>query len=206
MRTLPAAVVALLLVVAGSRLSEAVHESTNVLVFQPPDGAATSVSGAGQITYNGGPADASQWTATFSFTGLRPDTTHVIAVRGRFGDDESADAAAFTPVCQFVSGPGGDGVCWDYFRVLRRLGVIEVREGDLAGPAVLRATRAEGPGTIGSTPNAFSPPPPSPRPGTPASATPAMVTTIDTGLDSLAATTLVGPGQQRPRPAFPYLA
>ncbi len=195
MRTLPAAVVALLLVVAGSRPSEAVHESTNVLVFQPPDGAATGVSGAGQITYNGGPADASQWTATFSFTGLRPDTTHVIAVRGRFGDDESADAAAFTPVCQFVSGPGGDGVCWDYFRVLRRLGVIEVREGDLAGPAVLRATRAEGPGAIDSTPNVFSPPPPTPTPGAPAPATPASATWITADLASPAAMTLGDPGR-----------
>jgi len=93
------------------------------------------------------------------------------------------------------AGPGGDGVCWDYFRVLRRLGVIEVREGDLAGPAVLRATRAEGPGAIGSTPNVFSPPPPTPTPGAPAPATPASATWITADLASPAAMTLGDPGR-----------
>lgn len=160
-------VLGFVLAVSGRHLADAAHESTNTLTFAPANGAPAGASGAGLIEYQGGEDEASRWTTTFSFTGLQPDTRYVVMVQGRFGEDASPSARAFTPLCSFVTSATGDGVCWHYIRQLRRLSIVELRQGNASGSTVLAATRGEGAGTIGSTPNASSPPPSSPVPATP---------------------------------------
>lgn len=155
------AVVALvvMLLVLSARAGSAVHEGTSALVFEP---VAASVSagaaGSGLVTFNGGTEPTTRWTATFRFTGLEADTQYAVVVQGRFGADGSAEAEAFTPICAFRADGTGAGGCWDYELGMRRLNVVQLRRGDEAGRSVVQATRGEdGPGSITSVPNRYSP-------------------------------------------------
>ena len=133
------------------------HESTTSVVLEPVDAAgAEGASGAGLVEFHGGPEPESRWTLTFEFTGLEPNTGYVLMVQGRFGNDGSPEASAFTELCRFTSDEQGEGACWYYFVGLRRLSVMELRQGDADGPAVLRATKGDGPGSMTRSPNAFS--------------------------------------------------
>ncbi len=155
---------------------EAVHESTNRLVFAPPASAAGSAAaGTGVVDYRGGNPEESRWTATFQFTGLDPVETYVVAVQGRYGDEGSPDALAFTPICSFRTDADGSGGCWYYIVVLKHLSVVQLYQGAVSGAAVLEATRAEGAGGITSEPNRFSPVDPG-SPAIPADSTPQVAT------------------------------
>jgi len=153
-----------LLALATPPRGQAEHESANALTFAPVAGsAAPAGSGTGEIAYNGGFEPVSQWTATFRFAGLAADADYTVVVQGRFGEDGSAEAAAFTETCSFRASATGEGGCWDYHLGLVRLGVAQLRLGGEAGEPVLQATRAGGgPGTIVSTPNRHSPAPTAP--------------------------------------------
>lgn len=163
------------LIVPLARQVDAAHESTNYLSFAAPSGAGTAL-GNGEVTYHGGDADSSRWTTQFRFTGLDPNHRYVVVVKGRYGADGSPDAEAFTSLCSFQSNSSGSGGCWWYHKVLRRLGIVQLRTGDETGTVVLQATRdPSGPGSITSIPNAFSPP--STLTGTPTDATPVSTST-----------------------------
>ncbi len=165
-----AAILAIAVILPSVRPAGAVHESTNVLTFAAPSGTGAA-SGAGTVSYSGGDEDTSRWTAQFRFDGLDSNERYIVVVKGRFGEDESPEANAFTSLCSFQPDASGTGGCWWYHKVLRRIGIVQLRSGDEAGPIVLQATREPGgPGSITSVPNAFSP---TPTPdATPASATP----------------------------------
>lgn len=174
------AMVAIIVLAApGSWPVRAAHESTNTLTFAVPSGSGTA-SGDGVVTYHGGDADSSRWTARFHFSGLESNERYVVVVKGRFGEDGSPEAAAFTSLCSFQSDDSGAGGCWWYHIVLNRLNVVQLRSGDAAGSVALQATREPGgPGSITSVPNAFSPtstPESTPGNGTPAD-TPSPVST-----------------------------
>ncbi|MBA2278342.1 MAG: hypothetical protein H0W06_11320 [Chloroflexia bacterium] len=142
--------------------ANAEHESTNVLTFaSATDAPLPDATGDGVIEFNGlTDPQATRWTATFSFAGLEPGASYTVVVQGRFGDDGTTDATAWTPICAFQAGAGGIGGCWHYFVELRRLGVVQLRQGDGDGLPVLQATRAaDQPGIIESVPNPFSPAP-----------------------------------------------
>ncbi len=150
-------VVTLVLAWPGTGLAD--HESTNNLTFEPvedspsPDGA-----GEGMIDYHGGGEPDTLWTATFQFTNLEPEQAYAVVVQGRFGEDGTDAATAFTLICDFETDASGDGGCWYYFVGLRRLAIMEVRIGDADGEAVLRATVSEdGPGSLSRMANDFSP-------------------------------------------------
>lgn len=165
------AVLAVASVFAFVYQASAVHESTNTMVFAVPAGTSPAL-GDGVVTYHGGDADSSRWTARFHFTGLRPNGRYAVVVQGRFGTDGSPEAVAFTTLCAFQTDGAGAGGCWWYHMVLKRLSVVQLREGDEAGNVVLQATRKPGgPGSITSVANEFSPTP-TPAPATP-SGTPA---------------------------------
>ncbi|CAA9568523.1 MAG: hypothetical protein AVDCRST_MAG49-3339 [uncultured Thermomicrobiales bacterium] len=161
------------LVLAVARSASAAHDTTNTLVFAPVTGSPSpAATGDGVVEFRGGPEPRSRWSARFGFRGLQPDTDYAVVVQGRFGEDGSPAAEAFTPLCAFRTDPTGAGTCWWYHLGLRRLSVVQVRLGDAAGAPVLQATRAPGgPGTITSRPNPFSPPASpgiaTPLPGTP---------------------------------------
>lgn len=142
----------------GPTDSIAVHESDNELTFEPVTGSpAPAGSGTGMFEFRGGAEPESRWTTTFQFIGLRPGTDYITVVQGRFGEDGSSEATAFSPICTFRTDADGNGGCWYYMIGLRRLGVVQVRLGDENGPVVLQATRKEdGPGSISSTSNVHS--------------------------------------------------
>lgn len=146
----------LLLVFANTGL--AVHESTNSLTFEPAiDQDATPASGAGVVDFRGGDSAESRWTAMFRFERLDPGAVYVVAVQGRYGEEGSAEASEFTPICSFTTDSAGNGGCWYYFVVLINLGVVQLHAEGLDGAVVLQATREDGPGSIVSQPNRFSP-------------------------------------------------
>ncbi len=96
--------------------------------------------------------------ATFQFTGLEPEQAYAVMVQGRYGEDGTDAATAFTPICDFTTDASGDGGCWYYFVGLVRLAVMEVRIGDADGEVVLRATASDdGPGSLSRMANEFSP-------------------------------------------------
>lgn len=160
-----------LLVIGPARLALAEHESTNVLVFAPTVGSASPLAaGDGVIAYKGGAEPGSRWTITLRLSGLEPGQTYAVVVRGRTGDDGSAEAMAFSSLCRLRASAAGEGGCWDYAQGMRRLGVVQVRVGDERGTPVLQATRAPGgPGAVTSLPNEHSPSPAA----SPVAATPA---------------------------------
>lgn len=137
------------------------HESTNAVVFAPVDDSPSpGATGDGAIEFKGGAEPRSRWTVSFTFTGLQPDTTYTVVDQGRFGEDESPQATAFTPLCAFHTDAAGAGGCWDYLFGLQRANVIQLRLDDDDGPSILQATReSAGPGAITSVPNRFSPVP-----------------------------------------------
>jgi len=159
-RTLMGAIALITLIAWAALGVSAAHENANRLTFAPlPDSSAPAGAGVGTIEFRGGDGSGSRWTATFRFMGLRPDTRYTVTVQGRFGDDGTAEAAAFTEICTFRTDTGGAGGCWTYALGLRRLGVAQLRLGDAPGPPALQATRAAGgPGAIESAPNRFAPP------------------------------------------------
>ena len=167
--TIPA-ILAIAGVIGGFRPVSAEHESTNALAFAAPAGSGDA-SGVGTVTFHGGDVDTSRWTAQFAFSGLAPGQRYVVVVEGRFGEDGSPEARAFTSLCSFEADASGAGGCWWYHKELRRLGIVQLRSGDEAGAVVLQATRDPGgPGSITSVPNVFSPtatPNASPEPATP---------------------------------------
>lgn len=152
------AVVVLALAQAWPGISLADHESTNELTFEPvQDSPAPNGAGEGIIDYRGGGRLDSLWTATSQFTGLAPEEQYTVVVQGRFGEDGSAGATAFTPICDFTTDANGDGGCWYYFVRLIHLSVVQVRLGDASGEVVLQATASEdGPGSITRTFNDYS--------------------------------------------------
>lgn len=147
--------------VGPAHLTLAVHETTNLLVFEPvAQSPAPDASGDGVIEFRGLSEPDSQWTVAFAFNGLRTDTAYSIVVQGRFGEDGSTDATAFTPICAFRATADGHGDCWFYLVGLRRLAVVQVREGGANGAVVLQASRKDGgPGSIVGIPPAPSPVP-----------------------------------------------
>lgn len=138
--------------------SLAVHEGDTELAFEPVEGSRSPVgAGTGLVAYAGGTEPESRWTITLRFSGLQADTDYLSLVAGRFGEDGSAEAKAFTPICGFRTDAEGNGGCWYYLVGLRRLGVMQLRLGDGDGEIVLQATRAEGgPGSMTGSPNHHS--------------------------------------------------
>jgi hypothetical protein len=130
----------------------AAHESNNKLVFAPVAGSpAPDAAGGGVINYIKGTSDEepdTAWSSAFRFSGLAPDTTYTVVVRGRF-----ADAAAFSAICEFTTNPSGVGTCQSQFLGLQRLAIAQLRLGGASGAPVLQATRqavVSGPGSITS--------------------------------------------------------
>lgn len=144
---------ALAVTLADPFASFADHESDNVLSFEPVTGAPSPAgSGTGSVEFRGGADPESRWTISFQVAGLQPETDYVVVVKGRFGEDDSPEASAFSPICAFRTDGNGNGGCWYYLIGLRRLGVVQVRLGREHGPPVLQATRqADGPGSMEST-------------------------------------------------------
>jgi hypothetical protein len=119
-----------------------------------PDSAAT---GTGIVDYKGGQEPDSRWRATFRFSGLTPGTDYTVVIRGRTGEQDSAAASEFTPLCSFTAERDGAGNCFWYFQGLARLNVVQLREGDADGQRVLQASRTGDTGSIITDPNRFSP-------------------------------------------------
>jgi hypothetical protein len=116
-----------------------------------------NATGSGIVDYKGGKEPASQWRASFRFTGLEPGASYTVVIRGRFGARDSLEASAFTPLCSFRANDQGQGGCFWYFRGLARLTLVQLRAGDENGTEVLEANRSGGPGAIETEPNRFSP-------------------------------------------------
>ncbi|MGI8482968.1 MAG: hypothetical protein ACR2OU_01740 [Thermomicrobiales bacterium] len=153
------AIVVVALAQAGTGISRAEHESTTHLTFERvQDSPSLGGEGTGVIDFRGGKEPTSRWTAMFRFTQLQPATHYVVVVQGRFGDDGTAEAKAFSSICAFNTEAKGAGGCWYYLVGMRRLGVVQVRIGDAEGLIVLQATGASsGPGSMRRTPNDFPP-------------------------------------------------
>lgn len=162
-----AVVITFSLLIPFVRTARAAHESTNILDFAPVAWSAPLATGDGVIDFRGGTDQATRWTARFHFSGLAPNARYVVVVKGRYGEDGSPEAEAFSPLCDFKTDASGTGNCWWYHLGLQRIGVVQLRSDGEAGPVILQATRnPTGPGSIASTPNAFSPSP-SVTPATP---------------------------------------
>jgi hypothetical protein len=130
----------------------AAHESNNSLVFDPVAGSpAPDSAGAGVINYIKGISEEepdTAWSSAFRFSGLAPDTTYTVVVRGRF-----ADPTVFSAICEFPTNAAGVGACQSQFTGLERLAIAQLRLGDVNGMPVLQATRqavVSGPGSITS--------------------------------------------------------
>lgn len=141
----------LLGLLSGTALAvSAAHESNNRLTFAPVAASPSpDATGSGVINYikgTSGQEPDTQWTSSFRFTGLLPDTAYTVVVRGRF-----SDATAFSAICSFTTNAEGMGGCAERFTGLQRLAVAQLRLGGVKGPAVLQATRqavVAGPGEI----------------------------------------------------------
>lgn len=121
------------------------------------NGADAAAGGTGIVDYKGGKEPDSRWRATFRFSGLTPRAEYTVVIRGRTGDDDSAAATEFTPLCSFTAENDGKGSCFWYFRGLARLNVVQLREGAVDGRRVLQASRSGETGSIVTDPNRFSP-------------------------------------------------
>jgi hypothetical protein len=113
--------------------------------------------GTGIIDYKGGKEPSSQWRASFRFTGLKAEARYTVVIQGRFGVRGSPDADVFTPLCEFSTDNAGEGSCFWYFRGLARLSLVQLRSGNENGATVLEANRSNGPGSITTDANRFSP-------------------------------------------------
>lgn len=121
----------------------AAHESNNDLTFAPvANSPSPNAAGKGTINYIkglSGEEPDTTWQSSFQFTGLEPNTTYTIVVKGRF-----ADPNAFSGICTFTTNNQGNGTCETRFTSLQRLGVAQLRLGGEGGAVVLEATRASG--------------------------------------------------------------
>lgn len=153
------ALAALITVIAMGNSAMAVHESTNTLVFEAVRGGGSpEAAGAGVIEYRGGEVLDSRWTVQLQFRGLTPGALYVAVIQGRYGATGSPEADVFSPLCTLVASPAGEGGCWWYLVRMEHLDVVQLRIGSVDGAAVVQATRkGDGPGSIASVPNAFSP-------------------------------------------------
>lgn len=134
------------------------HFGKNRLEFAPVESSPLpDAAGTGIVDYKGGEEPDSQWRATFKFTGLEPNASYTVVVRGRFGEPDSPEEAQLSPLCSFSADNQGRGSCFWYFRGLARLNVVQLRSGDENGPRVLQATRSGDLGSITTSPNRFSP-------------------------------------------------
>jgi len=140
----------LLGLLSGTTLAvSAAHESNNRLAFAPVASLSPDATGSGVINYikgTSGEEPDTQWSSSFRFTGLMPNTAYTVVIKGRF-----SDATAFSAICSFTTNAAGMGGCAERFTGLRRLGVAQLRLGDVNGTAILQATRqavATGPGEI----------------------------------------------------------
>lgn len=137
-----------------------VHYGTNSVTFEVvskslPSGA----KGRGVVEYDGGTEPRSKWSASFRFLGLAAGTDYSVYVRGRFGDDGSAEASEYTELCSFTAEDDGSGSCFAYFRGLMRLDIVQLRLAGVEGRRLMQATRSDdGPGSITTVPNRFTDP------------------------------------------------
>ena len=131
----------------------AAHESNNKLTFAPVAGSlAPDGAGSGIINYIKGTSEDepdTAWSSAFRFSGLAPDTTYTVVIRGQF-----ADATAFSAICELTTNGSGNGACQSQFLGLQRLAIAQLRLGGVGGTPVLQATRQAvlpgGPGAITS--------------------------------------------------------
>ena len=138
--------------VLGAPAAMAAHESSNALSYAPvANSLAPYASGRGVINYVKGTSGAepnTEWTSSFRFSGLAPDVTYTVTVKGRF-----AVATDSSAICSFTTSTSGAGGCSARFTGLRRLAVSQLVTGDSAQAPVLQATRlavVAGPGSITS--------------------------------------------------------
>ncbi len=140
--------------VLGAPAAMAAHESSNALSYAPvAKSSAPDASGRGVINYvkgtSGEEEPNTEWTSSFRFSGLAPDVTYTVTVKGRF-----AVATDSSAICSFTTSTSGAGGCTARFTGLRRLAVSQLVTGDSAqGAPVLQATRQAvlaGPGSITS--------------------------------------------------------
>lgn len=130
----------------------------NRLEFATVEGSRVpTAAGSGIVDYKGGKELDSRWRATFRFSGLTPGSQYTVVIRGRTGEQDSAEASAFTPLCSFTAEADGAGNCFWYFQELARLNVVQLREGDVDGQRVLQASRSGEIGSIVTDPSRFSP-------------------------------------------------
>ena len=150
---------ALLALAWPGRPASAAHESTNTLIFEPVAGSTTpAAKGDGVIEYRGGDVLDSRWTVQLRFTGLEPGAAYVAVLQGRFGATGTPEAELFTELCTVRASAAGEGGCWWYLVQMQHVDVVQLRVGSVDGAPIVQATRkGEGPGSIVSTPNAFSP-------------------------------------------------
>jgi len=141
---------ALLVTLALPAATLAAHESNNKLTFAPvAESSAPDASGSGVINYIKGTSEEepdTAWSSSFRFDGLAPNTTYVVAVKGRF-----ADPVPFSEICRFSTNANGSGGCAEAFLGLERLAIAQLQMTD--GTPVLQATRqavVAGPGSITS--------------------------------------------------------
>lgn len=146
------ALLGLVAVLALPATALAAHESTNTLVFAPVAGSpAPDGAGGGIINYIKGTSEEepdTAWSSAFRFSGLVPDTTYTVVVRGRF-----ADPTVFSAICEFTTNASGVGACQSQFLGLERLAIAQLRLGGVDGTPILQATRqavVSGPGSITS--------------------------------------------------------
>jgi hypothetical protein len=134
------------------------HFGKNRLQFERVDPALLpGASGSGLIEYKGSKEPSSRWRASLEFAGLTPGETYTVVILGRFGKGGSAEADSFTSLCSFTADTAGEGGCFWYFRGLARLNLVQLRSGNENGTPVLQATRSDGPGSIKTEENRFSP-------------------------------------------------
>jgi len=160
--------------ISTSRTVVAVHDSTNMLVFEVVDGSGSPpATGEGVIEYRGGSELDSRWTVQLRFGGLAAGERYVAVVQGRYGAAGQPNGDEFNELCSFEATSTGDGGCWWYLVRMQQVNVVQLRLGAVDGPPVVQATRnGDGPGSITSFPNAYSPPEASPA-ASPLSTSPA---------------------------------
>lgn len=130
----------------------------NRLVFEPAGRYADDDGkGKGIIDFRGGEEPNSRWRATLRFKRLDPNETYTVVIRGRFGADDSEEAAHLSSLCSFEAKENGKGSCFWYFSGLARLDVVQLRLGDENGPLQMQASRDGNLGSIETEPNRYSP-------------------------------------------------
>lgn len=137
---------------------------TNRLEFEPVGSMSKDASGKGVIDYRGGDEPDSRWRGSFRFSGLEPNTTYIVLIKGRTSATDTTDDNSDAPddqqsdgLCSFTTDDAGKGSCFWYFSGLARLNVVQLRENDIKGARVMQAMRSGSRGSITTTPNRYSP-------------------------------------------------